>query len=189
MPEKPTPNFPSAFVGWLQELAALSPEPNVTCQPLGIGLPEEYFDSPQGNPDITLGCSNIEQDASTGETILWHSVSYGPYGDPLKPEFEEEIESFGGWPEDESGEHFRQHDIDVFTWSLLNTLDQVLNGFLDSEHVEGQCVGLDDDYCNLLRAALITKLLPLTSLDCECGTFAREESQKLKLRIETGPAS
>lgn len=181
-----TSHLPSSYIRFLRELATLSDEPRVTCQPLEIGLPPELFHSPQGNPDIDLGCSNIEQDFYTGEATLWHSVFYGPYGDPTNPEFEEDTESFGGWPyEGNDDEHFLSHGIDKFSWALLQTLDQVLNGFLDSEHERDCCTGLDVEFCNELRKVVIRRLEPLISLDCVCASFARQEITELQTQLES----
>ena len=178
MPEN---SLPSTYLEFLREIASLSNETRLFNTEIGFEpLPiHTYLD---GQTQVYLGCYWVEQNLVTGESILWHTYADGPDG-YLADEPDEDLESNGGWPLDGDGNHFLQHGIDQLSWSLINTLDQALNGFLDENHAEGFCKGLDSDYCSALRRKLIEKLKPLAVLKCECGEFARTEISELEKQI------
>jgi hypothetical protein len=172
--------LPETYVQFLKELDVLSLEPFVSNLALDLGLPAEYLEEPIDSTWIHLGCSSIEQDSKTGESTLWHTYSDGPYGDPNNPEFFEGVVSIGGWNTEDFHTHYLEHGIDTFTWSLLNSLTQVVNDSLQPEHDDRTCAGINEDLAKLLQGLLIEKLKPLEVIDCECGTFAKAEVQDLK---------
>lgn len=174
-----THNLPTKYVDFLNELAALCNEPNVTNLALNIGLSAEDMDEPNDSTWIQLGCIEIEQECDSGVSTLWHSYSDGPYGNPANPEFFEGTDSIGGWPLEGDSNHYREHNVDTFTWSLISALSQALNGDLDSEHNDSFCSGLDDEFGKALRGILLNKLETFTLLDCDCGAFAVEQNERL----------
>ena len=175
--------LPNTYVEFLKEIAALTTPPRVWNEEIGLEVaPSISF--LQGQTLLTLGCYLVEQNTNTGQSMLWHTYADGPDGYQAE-ESEEEMESNGGWPGEEDGDHFMQHGVDKFSWSLINTLDQALNGFLDDNHGEDFCLGLDADFCSALRHKLIAKLEPLQTLKCECGEFARDQIIELRKHLDS----
>lgn len=174
--------LPSNYVELIKEIATLSPKTRVWNNTIGVELHPIQQSWLQGGTLVYLGCYKVEQNLETGESILWHTFADGPEGYQAQDP-DEEIESDGGWPIEDESDHFSQHGIDKLSWSLLNTLDQAVNGFLDDNHVEDFCLGLDADFCMALRHKLIEKLEPLQALNCECGEFARNEISALQKQL------
>lgn len=174
---------PISYIELLQEMASLTSPPRVWNAEIGL------YEAPassylEGETLVSLGCYSVEQDLETGESILWHTFADGPEGyQAQEPEIE--IESNGGWPIEEDSDHFLHRSVDKFSWSLINTLAQAVNGFLDENHVDGLCLGLDQDFCAALRNKLLERLEPLQILNCECGEFARREILALKNQLHS----
>lgn len=176
-------DFPAPYVEFLRELAFLSPEPVVTNTALGLGLPLELMAEPGDNTWIDFGCVSIEQDSSTGETTLWHTYSDGPYGNPMNPEFFEGEVSIGCWPMEDDSKHYLEHEIDTFSWSLLNGLVQALDGSLDPEHDSRICSGVDDDFATSIRSQVLKRLKPFSTLSCDCGEWASQAILDLEIQL------
>ena len=164
-----TSEIPEEYVKFVEELSTLTKGPIVSSLILGFA---QDWDGDGGITWIDLGCFFIAQDAGTGETELMHSFSN-----------EEGVEVDSIVDLLPHGNHYFEHGIDSFTWPLLNSLVQSLDGSLWQEHEGGICAGTDADNAYKLRQYLLTKLNDFASFDCECGWWSNTTIQQLESLI------